>query len=83
VDRRRPDGLCPIEGRDASRHPVFAVDRDSEGGAAERGVVGHHRRELQFVEPPAGHREADQAASVRGHEVDGLERDSSKFRGET
>ena len=33
------------------------------------------QRDLELVEPLAGHRHADQAAAVRRHEVDGLGRD--------
>ncbi len=44
--------------------------------AVSNGVVflPHHQRNLELVEPLAGHRHADQAAAVRGHEVDDLRR---------
>ncbi len=76
------DGLGAIGGADARGHAVPRLDADGEGGAEGRPAParGRHHRQLQ-----AGHlllleREADEAAAVRGHEVDGLRRDG--LRGE-
>src|SRR5262249_53581027 len=38
-------------------------------------VLRHHQRNLKLVEPIGRHREADQAAAVLRHEVDGFRRD--------
>ena len=38
-----------VLGRNAGGGAVLVVDRDGEGGAVRRVVVGHHRREAQPV----------------------------------
>ena len=38
-------------------------------------LIGHHQRNVEIVETLSGHRQADQAATVRRHEVDGFGRD--------
>jgi hypothetical protein len=45
-------------------------DGHAERRAAARRVVLDHRRDLQFIQTLAGHRQADQPAPMRGHEVD-------------
>ena len=54
--------------------PRRASTRDGERGAHGRRVLGDHHADLQLVQPLAGHRHADEAAPVRGHEVDRLRR---------
>ena len=73
--RSRP-GSC-ARGRAAEIPVVDALarlDRDGEGGAERRLVALGHRPEAELVAPLAGEAEADQAASVRRHEVDRLGR---------
>ena len=38
-------------------------------------MIGNHQRNVQLIKPVAGHRQADQAAPVSRHKVDGLGRD--------
>ena len=51
---------------------TLQVDRDRERGVVQRGVVRHHRGDVQLIEPLAGHGQADQSPPVGRHEVDGL-----------
>ena len=63
-----------IRGADAGGDAVARLDAHGEGGA-ERGPAaagGLHHRELEPLDLLLGEREADEAAAVRGHEVDGL-----------
>jgi hypothetical protein len=81
-------GLCVVRDGGADRRgavrrgdargDAFAgLDGDREGRAEPRGVlpVGHHQRQMQALQLLLGEREADEAAPVRRHEVDGLGRD--------
>ena len=61
--------------RDAGRRHAARFDRDGERGLVDGRVVAHHLRDVQFVEPRARHRHADQSAGVLAHEVDRLGRD--------
>ena len=47
-----------------------------------RGILGRHGRKAQVVEALFGHGEADEAASVAGHEVDGFGSDFFGGHGE-
>ena len=53
---------------------VFRFDRHAERRAQPRGVLIDHQRNLELVEPLAGHRHADEAAAVLRHEVDRFRR---------
>src|SRR5438128_6910807 len=64
-----------VVGRGAGRDATSGVDGDSERGPHGGRVVRDHHRDLELVQPLAGHRHADEAAAVLGHEVDGLRRD--------
>ena len=75
VGDRGADRGRAIARRDAGRHAVARLDRDRERGAERGLVVAHHHRQLEPVDQRVVHREADQAARVGRHEVDGLGRD--------
>src|SRR4029079_335024 len=45
------------------------VDRDGERRVVTAGAR-HHLRDLQLIEPPAGHRQAHDSSAMRHHEVD-------------
>src|SRR4051812_14737778 len=48
------------------------VNGNGKRRTAQCTVVWRHGSQFELVEPFASHRQADQAASMRGHEVDGL-----------
>src|SRR5690606_5070036 len=66
------DGGGAVGGADAGVDPLLRLDGDGEGGAAARGVVLHHGRQLQAVGHPLLERQADHAAGVADHEGDAL-----------
>jgi hypothetical protein len=68
------DGGRAIGGRDPGGHAGGEVDRDREGGAVGLGVVMHHQREVERVEPVALERDADHAGGVPQEERDLLAR---------
>ena len=72
---RHPDRRRAVGGRDAGRRDVLRVDRHGEGGLEPRRVLVHDHRDVELVEALPGHRQADQAPSVAGHEVDRVRRD--------
>ena len=61
--------------RDAGGGPPLGLDRDAERRLEAGGILRHHERNLEFVEPLRRHRQADEAAPVLRHEVDRLGRD--------
>ena len=65
-----------MQARSAAEMPVVTPQRAStaigEGGAEVRVVALDHERDAQLVEPLGRHGNADEAARVAGHEVDGL-----------
>ena len=63
-----------IRGRNAGRRAGLGVDRHADRRLARRRVVGDLERNLELVEPLRRHRQADEAAAVLRHEVDGLRR---------
>src|SRR5688572_8783981 len=69
---RRHHGGGAIGGRNSGADVVLGVDGDAEGGAERRGVGIDRQRNLQLVEPLAGHRQTDLATPVPRHEVDRL-----------
>ena len=73
VDRHR-DGARAVGGRDAGGDALARLDRDGEGGLVAGAVVLRHQRQAELLDALAGQRQADQAARVLGHEVDGLGR---------
>ena len=66
------DGDGAIGGADAGGDAEAAVDGFAEGGAVDRGVDRRHERQVELVAAVFGERQADQAAGVLGHEVDGF-----------
>ena len=74
------DGVGAVGGGDAGGDAFAGFDGLSKGGAEARGVLLGHGTEAQVVGALLGESEADEAASVTGHEVDGL--GSNEFGGE-
>ena len=74
VDRHL-DRVRAVVRRDAGGDPLARLDRDGERGLERRLVLRRHQVEAELVAALAGEREADQAAPVRGHEVDRVGRD--------
>ena len=72
---RNFDGARPIVGGDSGGHAIAGVNRFAEGSPVVRGVLRRHRPDAQMIQPLLGHGQADQAASVFGHEIDGFRRD--------
>ncbi len=72
---RHLNGAGAIVGGDAGGHSLARVDRFAECGAVLRRVLGAHGADAEVSEALLGHGEADQAASILGHEVDGFGRD--------
>src|SRR2546426_331172 len=64
-----------VVGGGAGRDAASGVDGHGERGPHGGRVVRDHHRDLELVQPLAGHRHADEAAAVLGHEVDRLRRD--------
>jgi hypothetical protein len=67
-----------IRGADAGRDSFTCFDRDREGRPERRPAAAGrgHQRELQSFHLLGGQREADQTATVHGHEVDRRRGDS-------
>ena len=74
--RRRVDrdvnGVRAVGGRDAGRHALAGLDRIRECSAEVRLVPLRHLREAELLAALSAQAEADQAACVRRHEVDGV-----------
>jgi hypothetical protein len=70
-------GVRAVLGADAGGDALRRLDADGEGGAERRAVrvLLHHERELQLLHPRLVEGEADEAAPVLRHEVDGVGRD--------
>ena len=66
------DGAGAVGGRDAGGDALASFDGLSERGAEARGVLLRHGEEAQIVGALLSEGEADEAAAVAGHEVDGL-----------
>jgi hypothetical protein len=73
--RRRTHRTRPVGGRNARGDARGGFDRDGECRAQGRAVVAHHERQGELPAALLGEREADEAARVRGHEVDRFGRD--------
>ena len=69
------DGVGAVGGGDAGGDAFAGFDGLSEGGAEARGVLLRHGEEAQVVGALFGEGQADEAAAVAGHEVDGFGRD--------
>ncbi len=66
------DGVGAVGGGDAGGDAFACLDGLSECGAEAGGVVLRHGEEAQVVGALLSECEADEAAAVAGHEVDGL-----------
>src|SRR5215207_8388217 len=64
-----PAGVRPVRRRNSSRDPVPRLYTRGEGRTHTRSVVPGHLRYLQAVYYLPGHRQADETAPVRRHEV--------------
>ena len=71
---RHLDRPRPVGGRDPGGDALASLDGDREGGLERRLVLGGHQVEAELLAALVGQREADQAAAVLRHEVDGLGR---------
>jgi len=68
-------GARAVGGRDAGGDTRGSLDGHGEGGTVLGAVAPGHGRQLQAFAMLARQCQADQAAAVPGHEVDGLGRD--------
>ncbi len=66
------DRVRSVGGGDAGRHSFPRFDRDGERRAEARLVPLRHLRQAELLAALAGEAETDEAAGVRGHEVDRL-----------
>ena len=69
-----PDRARPIIGADSRGNALGGVDADREIRALGLSVPGHHRPQTEAAELVLKHRDADDAAAVADHHVDGLRR---------
>src|SRR5271163_4614770 len=76
------DGDGAIGGADAGGDAEATVNGFGEGGAVDGGVDGGHERQVKLVAALLGEGQADEAAAVLGHEVDGFGRDFFGGHGE-
>ena len=72
---QRAYGLGAIVRGNAGGGAVFVIHRDGERGAVRLGVVRHHLRQPQVIQPLARHRHADDAAGVAHKKRDRFRRD--------
>ena len=68
-------GAGTVSGGDAGGDAFGGLDGDGEGSGVDGAVVGRHRRQAQVLAALARQRQADQAAAIACHEVDGFGRD--------
>ena len=76
------DGVGAVVGGDAGGDALAGLDGFSKRGAEAGGVLLGHGTEAEVVGALLGESEADEAASVAGHEVDGLGGDELGGEGE-
>jgi hypothetical protein len=72
---RNLDRVTSIARRYARRHALPGVDRFTESGSKHGSVVWGHEGKLQLIAFLCAQRQANQSATVCGHEVDRLRRD--------
>ena len=76
------DGVRAVGGGDAGGDAFAGLDGLGKGGAEARGVLLRHGEEAQVVGALLGEGEADEAAAVARHEVDGFGGDELGGQGE-
>ena len=76
------DGVGAVGGGDAGGDAFAGLDGLGKRGAEARGVLLRHGEEAQVVGAFLGEGEADEAAAIAGHEVDGFGRDVLGGQGE-
>ena len=69
---RDGDRMRAIGSRNSGGHTLPGLDGHGERRLMAGAVLLAHERQAQSVDPLLGQREADQAAGVFGHEVDGI-----------
>ena len=65
-------GQRPVSGRNAGADTFTRLNRDGERRFMTRGIVDRHHRQAKTIHPFGRHRQADQAAAMKGHEIDRL-----------
>src|ERR1039458_9362986 len=68
------NGMRPVSGGYPSGYALASFNGLSECGSKARRVLLRHWKQSQVVGPLFGQGQADEAAAVAGHEVDGLRR---------
>ena len=76
------DSNGAVGGADAGGDSDARVDRFAERGAVNRSVDRRHERQVELVAALLGEREANEAAAVLSHKVDGFRRDFFGGHGE-
>src|SRR5260370_41996858 len=71
----REDGGSAVSGADSGGYAEPRINGLAEGRTMRGSVNRGHEREMQIVAALFGQREANEAAAVLGHEVDGVGRD--------
>ena len=67
-------GARPVGGGNACGDALCRLDRGGEGRAVPGAVIGAHQFQTKLAHPGTGQGQADQAAPVTGHEIDGIGR---------
>jgi len=78
----RKNGGRPVPRAGARRRTALRVDRLAERSAECGGVARRNRLQVEFLAALFGEREADQAAPIFGHEIDGLRCDFFRRHGQ-
>ena len=76
------DGVSAVGGRDAGGDAFAGLDGLGECGAEAGGVLLRHGEEAQVIGALLSEGEADEAAAIAGHEVDGFRGDVLGGQGE-
>ncbi len=58
------DGGDAVGGGNAGGNPVFRLDRHREGGTEGRGILRHHRQQVEFTAARLGQHQTDDAGSL-------------------
>ncbi len=66
----------------AWQQPIRRINTHRKGRIVLAGIFSDHHGEIELAEPGVGHGKTDQAAGLRGHEVDGLWSDELRCHAE-